>query len=306
MMIDLLSPAFPKPLRVGVLAGSSVLRSLCGVAAGSAKASLSAHFAKQGNLGEVNAKDESQETVISLLGMLAGTAVVSVVTGKLATWITLLALLAIHLAMNTAAVRAVRMRSLNRQRANIVFSRLLAIDKVLRPKQVSALEWIFERDGVLRWNDGVKIGHCKIGVGLDAFVRLLGDCNARSRSTTMREVSLIEILTVFAEEEYLMWPDFLSRTEWIVLKQGCNARSQLKAWCHGLLLAKEISGLEHVPNGRELLGMVKKSLDQTTNSFGGYAQRLEAAGWDLDVAALETQSGARAVVKAHVLLGEDQ
>jgi hypothetical protein len=32
-----------------------VLRSLCGVAAGSSKASLSAHFATQGNLGELNA-----------------------------------------------------------------------------------------------------------------------------------------------------------------------------------------------------------------------------------------------------------
>ena len=30
-------------------------RALCGVAAGSSKASLSAHFAKKGNLGELNA-----------------------------------------------------------------------------------------------------------------------------------------------------------------------------------------------------------------------------------------------------------
>lgn len=55
MIIDCLSPAFPKPLRVLVLGFSSVLRSLCGVCAGSAKASLSAHFARKGNLGEVNA-----------------------------------------------------------------------------------------------------------------------------------------------------------------------------------------------------------------------------------------------------------
>jgi hypothetical protein len=55
MVIDCLSPAFPKPLRVVVLSFSSVLRALCGVCAGSAKASLSAHFARKGNLGEVNA-----------------------------------------------------------------------------------------------------------------------------------------------------------------------------------------------------------------------------------------------------------
>ena len=55
MVLDCLSPAFPKPIRVAVLSFSSCLRALCGVCAGSAKASLSAHFARKGNLGEVNA-----------------------------------------------------------------------------------------------------------------------------------------------------------------------------------------------------------------------------------------------------------
>lgn len=42
-------------MRILILASGSVLRSLCGVAAGSSKASLSAHFARWGNLGELNA-----------------------------------------------------------------------------------------------------------------------------------------------------------------------------------------------------------------------------------------------------------
>jgi hypothetical protein len=55
MLLDCLSPALPKASRVALLSLSSILRSLCGVAAGSSKASLSAHFATQGNLGELNA-----------------------------------------------------------------------------------------------------------------------------------------------------------------------------------------------------------------------------------------------------------
>lgn len=42
-------------MRVSVLSAAGVLRALCGVAGGSSKASLSAHFAKWGNLAEVNA-----------------------------------------------------------------------------------------------------------------------------------------------------------------------------------------------------------------------------------------------------------
>lgn len=70
MVIDCASPIFPRATRVLIYSTSSMLRALCGVAAGSSKASLSAHFAQRGNLGELNAKDSSQETVISLMGML--------------------------------------------------------------------------------------------------------------------------------------------------------------------------------------------------------------------------------------------
>jgi hypothetical protein len=54
-ILDCLSPAFPKRIRVLIFSSSSMLRALCGVAAGSAKASLSAHFARANNLGDVNA-----------------------------------------------------------------------------------------------------------------------------------------------------------------------------------------------------------------------------------------------------------
>lgn len=55
MVLDCLSPAVPEEMRVAVLSAAGVLRALCGVAGGSSKASLSAHFAKGGNLAEVNA-----------------------------------------------------------------------------------------------------------------------------------------------------------------------------------------------------------------------------------------------------------
>ena len=55
MLLDCFSPALPRGPRVLLLSSSSMLRALCGVTAGSSKASLSAHFAKRGNLGELNA-----------------------------------------------------------------------------------------------------------------------------------------------------------------------------------------------------------------------------------------------------------
>jgi len=59
MVMDCLSPVFPRMVRVGFLCVSGSLRALCGVAGGASKASLSVHFAKSGNVGELNAKVES-------------------------------------------------------------------------------------------------------------------------------------------------------------------------------------------------------------------------------------------------------
>ena len=70
IILDSLSPMLPSNLRILSLCLSGALRALCGVCAGSAKATLSLHFAKEGNVGELIAKDASQETVIGLLGML--------------------------------------------------------------------------------------------------------------------------------------------------------------------------------------------------------------------------------------------
>lgn len=56
MILDCLSPAFPKPIKITMLCLSGSLRAACGVAGGGSKASLSVHFAKSGNVGELNAK----------------------------------------------------------------------------------------------------------------------------------------------------------------------------------------------------------------------------------------------------------
>jgi hypothetical protein len=67
-------PGSASGLRIVALCLSGSLRALCGVAAGGSKSALTLHFATPekgvGDLGEINAKDASKETVLSLFGML--------------------------------------------------------------------------------------------------------------------------------------------------------------------------------------------------------------------------------------------
>lgn len=86
--------------------------------------------------------------------MLAGSMVVSYISTPLATWVSLIILLTIHLGTNYLAVRSVSMRTINRQRANIIFNKYMSSRhgsrRMLIPEEVSQLERIFEWDGVLR------------------------------------------------------------------------------------------------------------------------------------------------------------
>lgn len=201
--------------------------------------------------------------------------------------------------MNASAVRAVSMRSLNRQRANIVFSHLLAYDKVLTPKDVSRRERIFERDGVLRGSHDEAIGHCRIGVSLQQLMKAM----SRGRRTTTGLVTLhgnelARLVDLYRSETYILWFDWEVSTVYILLKQGTTAQSQLRAWSQGLVLAQRAadnSG-DEVSANLQFAALVA-SLEQTSKRFDEDTERLRAAGWDLDICALETRSGTRLVCK---------
>ena len=82
LVLDTVSPAlnsyFGWPqLRVSALCLSASCRALCGIVAGGSKAAISLHFATpvkgKGDIGDLNAKDASKETVLALIGMLVRT-----------------------------------------------------------------------------------------------------------------------------------------------------------------------------------------------------------------------------------------
>ncbi|KAL8989653.1 MAG: hypothetical protein Q9177_001508 [Variospora cf. flavescens] len=299
MVLDCLSPALPRGPRVLLLSSSSVLRALCGVAAGSSKASLSAHFANWGNLGELNAKDSSQETVISLLGMLAGSVVVSYVSSPSATWSCLILLLSIHLAMNRAAVRAVRMRSLNRQRANLVFSNFLDQNKVLTPKEVSLQERIFERDGVLRWRGSGAFAAAKIGLPLWHLLASLAPAHEMTGSIRDREAKVMRLVSLYRDEEFLVWYNAPQRLGHITLKVGAGAKSQLKAWTLLLWIAHRHRTANATSAGFEPeLDLHRTALEELTSRWLECLDRMETAGWDLGTASLETTPGSRVCLQA--------
>lgn len=301
-VLDCLSPVFPKSIRVVILSFSSVLRALCGVAAGSAKASLSAHFAQWNNLGELNAKDSSQETVISLMGNLIGGLVVSWVTTPVATWTLLMLLLSIHLETNRRAVRAVSMRTLNRQRATLVYHHLRN-GHVPTPDEISSQEYIFERDGILRDADRTSLGFCIIGASFGDLLSAALGASRATHSFKVQHSALLEMLSVSKDRGYVLWARESGGQHSIqiqvVFKQGAASTEALIAWWQSLATANDLSTAEtSEKSGIALVQCLSQSRDAAEKLLKDHEAGLRAAGWDLDTNALETTSSSRIVLES--------
>lgn len=275
--LDLLTPALPYLPKLSVMISSSILRSLCGVAANASKASLSAHFAVTGNLAELNAKEASQETIISLFGMLVGTLVVNIVHDKQVVWGLMMVLVAVHLMMNYRAVRSVKMRTLNRQRATMVFREWLENNVIMTPLQVSQREHILRNGrGQLTSKSGDYTGFCQFGS--------YGDIQNWHPRGYQRYI--------FDDPAYFLgiWHSGGNFYMRIALKEGVS--NPLWAWFDAVNHAYHFDsalkdGLEsHYENE----GHVGYHSDHDKQTI---FQALTAAGWDLETPALETSTPVR-------------
>jgi len=247
------------------------------------------------------------------MGMLVGSLVVSHISSQWATWAAMIALLAIHLGTNYLAVRAVSMRTLNRQRANLVFSTYLENSSLQEkedskcfptPEQISVQERIFERDGVLRWKGGKILGHCEIGVPLRRILDLFERPHRATGSYTgPQSLNAARLLDEFQNEEYILWYDEPQKTVLIVLKASSNTKTQLYAWLHALYLAKAIDiGRKDTPI-MESVVQTRSELELFRESF---LKGLQKVGWDIETGALETKSGTRIKDESENLRDEKQ
>jgi len=290
VILDTLSPllnshAIPG-LRVGALCLSASFRALCGIAAGGSKAAITMHFATPvvgtGDVGDLNAKDSSKETVLALLGMLLGSLIVPRLVTPWPIYTALFLLVALHLGINYLGVRGLVLRTLNRQRVALawVSYRSSKGTVVPSPSNVSKAERILTRPGVFRDPLGRITGRCTIGLPFfDAF---------RGHFPS----SLFEH---FEEERYLLWYDnqCLRPTRdgaghtvrgpvylHIVLKDGYTVSDQLRAWIHA---AELCSMTAHKPTGstdREAMALIRASHKCIVQCFPDFIERMRAAGWN--------------------------
>lgn len=137
-----LSKYFPSPYLL-LTSISTLCKVACGICAGATKGNITDHFAVSGNRADVNAKENTQETLVSLLGMIMGIGLAkwlhylekrddtSVQGDKLMTdtqlisWTIFLILTAIHIWANYVGIQKLQLRTLNGSRAKVLLHQIV-------------------------------------------------------------------------------------------------------------------------------------------------------------------------------------
>ncbi|CAK0746816.1 hypothetical protein CVIRNUC_001720 [Coccomyxa viridis] len=143
---DLMSPLFPDAFLLLACLGS-LARAITGVAGGATRAALTQHFALVGNAADISAKEGSQETATTLIGMVVGMAVLRMASGyNLLIWAIFLLLSVMHIYANVRAARSLQLTSLNPARLEIILAHYLSTQvegsagQVCSPEEIAALE----------------------------------------------------------------------------------------------------------------------------------------------------------------------
>ncbi|CAD6210190.1 unnamed protein product [Miscanthus lutarioriparius] len=224
MLMDLLSPLFPSSLIVIMCLGS-LSRSFTGVASGATRAALTQHFALAKNAADISAKEGSQETLATMLGMGLGMLLAHITRGHaLSVWTSFLSLTVFHMYANYKAVQSLSLTTLNYERASILLQYFKECGEVLAPQKVSQLEHILPFWSTWRKLNKIKLPHERVHLGAKASMLTHSDMLVIAKTRSHYE-----------NTNYLLLDK--QGSVYVFIHKQATPADVLRSFVHGLVLA---------------------------------------------------------------------
>ncbi|EQC27487.1 hypothetical protein SDRG_14690 [Saprolegnia diclina VS20] len=265
LTLDMLAPFAPRCV-TQILCVSSVCKAMCGVAAGATRSSLTAHFAKTDNMADIAAKEGSQETFVTLLGLLTGMYFANVVNqSRASVWVAFLLLTAIHVVANYKAVTSLCIPTLNQARATLAIRSFRGSQtQRLSIARVNAMEPILPR------RDGPRI--------------LLGGRLPPS-------LDLPSLLALHKDDHYVLTVDAASSTVVASLFVSATPMDELKAYFNAVVVADA--------GAPAALSVLATAHATTTTEFSAFVETMESLGWTMHASSfpLSTQPTRYAIAR---------
>lgn len=258
MLLDLVSPLFPSALIVIVCLGS-LSRSFTGVASGATRAALTQHFSLENNAADISAKEGSQETVATMVGMALGMILAHITRGHpLAVWISFLSLTVFHMYANYMAVCCLSLTTLNNERSFLLVHHFMETSQVLSPHQVSRMEHVLP---VCAWpwstRNSARLLYKHINLGVKVSVLKHSDI-----------MELSESATFYKKAKYLLLKK-KGVINVIIHKQATPA-DVLQSFIHAIVIASLMDRSKAVHTDSRLW------IDENYTAF---VTKLQSAGW---------------------------
>lgn len=263
------------------MVATALAKSLVGVAGGATRAAIVQHQARRSNMADLSVKDNSQERVVGLVGLITTLLLLPrLQDGTALCWLVYILLTLLHVFCNYRAVRAVTMATLNRPRmASVIDAFLRGGDADLSVRGVNQSECLIlgvsSEPALLGW---------RLNLGVSPF----------KLASVVSTSELHRLSGLYAGRPYLLVVDSPGRAVHACLRRGADATDELTAALAATVAVRvRQSGqfprvleqaLEDWTGGDSLLAaeyVTKKLLPKLV-------QRLEAEGWNVKGSLLET------------------
>jgi hypothetical protein len=253
LTLDMLSPLVPSHLFLWVAASSTLCKTMCGMSAGATKGSITQHFAVAGNLADLLAKEGTQETLVSLIGMTFGIVLANyfqnleksvnadpetAATAWKIQWIVFGMLTCLHVWANFRAVQGLRLRSLNRQRAEYVLRPIveqLCNDQPAPEKRKPILKSLDLIVGPQDVQESLAVSTYHMLLPSRWSNLILGCSLTELLSAEIRTGQAKDILELFRGSDYVLWPSRNGKILVTLLAQAGH-ETELRAFFHALLI----------------------------------------------------------------------
>ena len=292
LTLDMLAPVLSSPEQfLWVAAASTLCKTMCGMSAGATKGSTTAHFAIKGNLADLHAKEGTQETLVSLMGMTLGIALAKYFqsletkvsegtmennTAWAMQWSVFVSFTCLHVWANYRAVHILRLRTLNRQRATHVLQNVAGIqnkdDKEKVLATIQGPDQVDESLAASTWNMLLPERWSSMVLGA-RLIDVLDAGTSHSR----------ELLQIFQQEQYVLTVTPRKLVIVCLLTRADN-QTELKAFLHALILQHKLQQHKQQQHDTDSSQLIAWSYGIVCDLFSGNQNvwtQLEKQGWDL-------------------------
>lgn len=289
-----------------LLAISSLFKCACGLIAGATKARISSHFARDGALADVNAKESSQETAVALVGIFVGSCLTKIFgDSDFDNIFIFIALTAIHMWANYNLVQTLVFDTMNPQRCWLIAKSMIETKSivVLPPVEIMKKESLLLPFYLSYFGPQVGVSIQKILDTLD-YIKNVPPIKSSSSSKKILEVNLKNLLDAFKEEHFVIGIDKNERVV-ICISNTANSDNILRSYMMSCFLhqtwhqqksAKLNTKFDRIANLYSILiNTDAKRASNWYNHIIGSNQKVSKqniafAGWDLSFCKLGEDS----------------